>query len=335
MTAASSGIASAWSPLPPKLATMPDISIPGRPKRANAMNTRALQCFVILAEELNFSRAAERLHIAQPALSQQIRSLEERLGTQLIDRTRRPLHLTEAGQYFWTEARQILSTLEQATLGAAEIGRGKRGWLAIGFTRSSMYSILPPALKAFHHEYPNVELKLFEMLTDEQTDALRDLRIHIGIGRQPLPIAGCTTIALLRERLVVALALDHPLAKRKSVRVADLADTPLITYPAHQNAQFKRSVLSLYRDAGVTPFVAHQAYEIQTAIALVSAGLGVTFVGESVSRHGRADVVFRHLTGPGASHWSTLAATYRSSDQSPHLRAFLACLPQVPGEGTL
>src|ERR1700756_683717 len=129
------------------------------------MNLRALQCFVILAEELNFSRAAERLHIAQPALSQQIRSLEERLGTKLVDRARRPLRLTEAGHYLCTEARQILSSWEQATLGAHEISIGRRGWLSVGFTRSAMYSILPPALKAFHQAYPQVELKLFEMLT--------------------------------------------------------------------------------------------------------------------------------------------------------------------------
>ncbi|HEY1607969.1 MAG TPA: LysR family transcriptional regulator, partial [Paraburkholderia sp.] len=114
---------------------------------------RSLQCFVTLAEELNFSRAAERLHVAQPALSQQIRSLEERVGTQLIDRTRRPLRLTEAGQYLATEARQILGSLAEATLGALQIGEGRRGWLSIGFTRSVMYSILPPALKAFHYAY--------------------------------------------------------------------------------------------------------------------------------------------------------------------------------------
>lgn len=299
------------------------------------MNLRALQCFVILAEELNFSRAAERLHIAQPALSQQIRLLEERLGTQLVDRTRRPLHLTEAGHYLCTEARQILACWEQATLGAQEIGTGRRGWLSIGFTRSAMYSILPPALKAFHQAYPQVELKLFEMLTEEQTDALRDMRIHIGIGRQPLPIAGCTSYPLLRERVMVALAPDHPLAGRKKVRIADLADTPLILYPKHQNAQFKHSVQSLYRDAGITPFVAHQAYEIQTAIALVAAGLGVTFVGESVARHGRADVVFRHLEGSGSSQRSTLAATFRTDDTSSHLRAFLACLPQPLAGATL
>jgi DNA-binding transcriptional LysR family regulator len=291
------------------------------------MNLRALQCFVILAEELNFSRAAERLHIAQPALSQQIRSLEERLGTQLVDRARRPLMLTEAGHYLCTEARQILGSLEQMTVAAQEIGVGRRGWLSIGFTRSSMYSVLPPALKKFHTAYPQVELKLYEMLTEEQTDALRDMRIHVGIGRQPVAVEGCTSCTLLRERVVVALEAGHPLAARKTLRMADLADTPLILYPKHQNAQFKHSVQSLYRDAGVTPMVAHEAYEIQTAIALVAAGLGVTIVGESVARHGRSDVVFRHLAGPGSSYRTTLAATFRTDDASPHLRAFLDCLP--------
>jgi DNA-binding transcriptional LysR family regulator len=190
-----------------------------------------------------------------------------------------------------------------------------------------MYSILPPALKAFHHAYPQVELKLFEMLTEEQTDALRDMRIHIGIGRQPLPMSGYTTLPMLSERFVVMMAADHPLAKRKRVRLDELADTPLILYPAHQNAQFKRAVLALYRDAGVTPIVAHQAYEIQTAIALVAAGLGVTVVGESVARHGRTDVVARQIVGAGASQRTIVAARFRSDDASPHLRAFLSCLP--------
>jgi DNA-binding transcriptional LysR family regulator len=291
------------------------------------MNLRALQCFVIFAEELNFSRAAERLHVAQPARSQQVRLLEGILGTQLVDRTRRPLRLTAAESYLSTEARQILSSWEQATLGVQEISIGKRGWLSVGFTRSAMYSVLPPALKAFHQANPQVELKLFAILTEDQTDALLDKRIHVGIGRQPAAIAGCTSYPILRERLMVVLAQDHPLAAQKEVHITDLADSPLILYPKHQSAQFKHSVQSIYRDAGVTPFVAHQTDEIQIAVALVAAGLGVTFVGESVSKHGRADVVFRHVAGPGSSHWTTLAATFRSEDMSPHLRSFLAGLP--------
>ncbi len=242
------------------------------------MNLRTLQYFVVLAEELNFSRAAERLHVAQPALSQQIRSLEERLGAQLVDRGSRPLRLTEAGSYLCTEARQILASCEQAALGARDIGLGTRGWLSIGFTRSAMYSVLPPALKAFHQAYPQVELKLFEMLTEEQADALRDARIHIGIGRQAPSIPGCTTRPLLRECVMVALAQEHPLAAAEKVCMADLADSPLILYPKHPTAQFPRFIESLYRDAGVTPLVAHRAYEIQTAIALVDSETDLTAV---------------------------------------------------------
>lgn len=294
------------------------------------MNLRALQCFVILAEELNFSRAAERLHIAQPALSQQMRQLEERLGVALVDRSRRPLQLTEAGDYFRTHASQMLDSWAEIVSGAHAVSAGTRGWLGVGFTRSALYSILTPALKMFHEAYPYVELKLFEMLTDEQANALRDRRIHIGIGRQPLPMEGCTTRSVLHERFMAVLPLDHALARRKKVQIKDLAGTPLILSPRHHNAQFARSVLSLYRDAGVVPFVAHHAYEIQTAVALAAAGLGVTFVGESIARHGRQDVAFKPLDGAASKQYTVLAATYREDDTSAHLRAFLDCLPSDP-----
>jgi DNA-binding transcriptional LysR family regulator len=285
------------------------------------MNLRHLQFFVVLAEELNFSRAAERLHVAQPALSQQIRALEERLGTQLIDRRSRPLRLTEAGSYLCIEARLILENFEQATIGAREIGRGKRGWLGVGFTRSAMYSVLPPALKKFHRAFPDVELKLFEMLTEEQADALREKRIHVGIGRQVQAIPGYTTRAVLNERLMAVLSPDHPLAAREEIRIADMADSPLVLYPKHPAASFSRFVESLYRDAGLTPNVAYHAYEIQTAIALVAAGLGVTYVGESVGRLGRSDVLYKRFA---TTQMTTLSATFRSDDHSAHLHALLA-----------
>ncbi len=201
-----------------------------------------------------------------------------------------------------------------------------------------MYSVLPPALKAFHQMYPQVELKLSAILTEDQTDALLDKRIHVGIGRQPVAIAGCTSYPILRERLMVALAQDHPLAAQEQVQIADLADTPLILYPKHPNAQFKHAVQSIYCDAGVMPVVAHHADEIQIAVALVAAGLGVTFVVESVSKHGRADVadvVFRHVAGAGSSQRTTLTATFCPEEMSPHLRAFLACLPDPLADAIL
>jgi DNA-binding transcriptional LysR family regulator len=295
------------------------------------MNLRHLQFFVMLTDELNFSRAAERLHVAQPALSRQISLLEQRLGAQLFDRGARPLRLTEAGHYFSAETRQMLANYERATLATREIGLGKRGWLGIGFTRSAMYSVLPTAVKAFNRTHPDVELKLFEMLTEEQADALHEHRIHVGIGRQAQTVAGCSSLLLLRERLMIALAPDHPLAENKAVRIAQLAQSPLVLYPKHPNAGFARFVESLYQDAGLTPRVAHHAYEIQTAIALVGGGLGITYVGESVARHSRPDVVYRPLQGVGASRTTTLTASFRSDDLTPHLHAFLKTL--APHEG--
>jgi DNA-binding transcriptional LysR family regulator len=285
-----------------------------------------LQFFVVLAEELNFTRAARRLHVAQPALSQQIRALEERLGASLIDRTSRPMRLTDAGTYFFAEARQILSQYEQASGAAREIGQGVRGWLGIGFTRSAMYSVLPPALKQFSAAHPGIELKLYEMLTEEHAPALREQRIHVGIGRQAEPVDGCTTRVLLQEKLMAVVPADHALASARRVRIQDLAEAAFVFYPKYPNAQFPRLVEGLCRDAGFTPKVAHQAYEIQTAIALVAAGLGVTLVGESVARHGRADVVYLPLAGRSASALTTLTATYRTGDPSPALRDFMAVL---------
>jgi LysR family transcriptional regulator, benzoate and cis,cis-muconate-responsive activator of ben and cat genes len=298
------------------------------------MNLRTLQYFVVLAEELNFSRAAERLHVAQPALSQQIRGLERSLGAELVDRSHRPLALTEAGSYLHTEALQILAACQQAALGAREVSLGLRGRLGIGFTRSSMYSILPPALKAFHDACPHVELKLFEMVAEEQADALHEGRIRIGIGRQSAAIAGCTSRVLLRERLMVVLPTDHPSAAAGEIAVADLAESPLILYPKRA-AQFSSLIESIYRDAGLIPLIEHRTFEIQTAVALVAAGLGVTFVGESVARHGRTDVIYRGLAGSNPDYFTTLDATFRIDDDSSHLRTFLDCLPDVDAAGTI
>ncbi len=290
------------------------------------MNLRHLRFFVVLAEELNFTRAAERLHVAQPALSHQIRMIEDRVGARLIDRGSRPMQMTAAGQYFLVEARRLLAEYEEAATGARQIAAGRRGWLGIGFTRSAMYSVLPPALKAFHRMHPDIELKLFEMLTEEQVDALKDRRIHVGIGRNVQALAGYTNIVLLRERAMIVLPLDSPLAAAEMVRVTELADLPLILYPKHPGAEYPLYVQTIYRDAGLIPPVAHRVYEMQTALALVAAGLGVTVVGESVACHGRADVAYRLLQSMRTDHLTSLTATSRSNDDNPSLRALLDML---------
>lgn len=290
------------------------------------MNIRHIRFFTVLAEELNFTRAAARLHVAQPALSQQIKILEANMGTLLFERSARPLRLTDAGAYFFVQAREILAQYEQATLGVREIGRGRAGWLGIGFTRSAIYSVLPPALKAYNRQHPDVELKLFEMVTEEHERALQEHRIHVAIGRQALPLPGFETRELLRERLMAVLPPDHRLATRKRIRMADLEGDAFVLYPRHPGAQYPRLIQNLCQDAGFKPRVAHQAYEIQTAIALVAAGLGVTLVGESVAGNGRRDVLYLPLEGGGAASMTTLTCTYRAGDVSPALHDFVAIL---------
>jgi len=293
------------------------------------MNLRHLHFFVVLSEEMNFSRAAERLHVAQPALSYQIRTMEDQMGAQLVDRTSRPLKLTDAGSYFYAEARQILAAYERALLGVREIEAHKRGWLGIGFTRSAMYSILPQALKDFQRQHPCIELKLFEMLTEEQADALREHRIHVGIGRRAQPIPNCSTTTVLEEELVLLVPSDHPLSKLDQVPVESLSDVPIILYPDQPTAQFPKLIESICRDAGFAPNVAFRSHEIQTAIALVSAGLGVTFCGRSVALHARTDIVCLSLTGLTADQARTgLTATHRGDDSTPSLHAFLEVLKE-------
>ena len=296
------------------------------------MNIRHIRFFTVLAEELNFTRAAARLHVAQPALSQQIRVIEENMGTQLFERSARPLRLTDAGAYFFVQAREILAQYEQATVGVRDIGRGRAGWLGIGFTRSAIYSVLPPALKAYNRQHPHVELKLFEMVTEEHERALQEHRIHIAIGRQAQPLPGFETRLLLRERLMAVLPPDHPLARRKRLRIAELAGDAFVLYPRHPGAHFPRLIETLCQDAGFTPRVAHQVFEIQTAIALVAAGLGVTLVGESVAGNGRQDVQYLPLEGGDDAALTTLTCTYRAGDVSPALRDFVRIL--IPGVGS-
>ena len=291
------------------------------------MNLRHLRFFVVVAEELNFTRAADRLNVAQPALSYQIRSIEHRIGAQLIDRSSRPMRLTPAGQYFFSEARRLLAEYENAASSARQIATGQRDWLGIGFTRSAIYSVLPPALKTFHLVHPNVELKLFEMLTEEQADALEKRRIHVGIGRNVLAISGYTNTVLLREQPMVAVPLDSPMATKPRVQFAELGDLPLILYPKHPAAQYPLYVETIFRDAGFVPTVSYRVHEMQTALALVAAGLGITVVGESVARQGRSDIAYRMLQGAGPNPLTSLTATSRTNDDSATLQVFLRMLP--------
>jgi DNA-binding transcriptional LysR family regulator len=188
------------------------------------MELRHLHYFIAVAEELHFSRAAERLCISQPPLSQQIRDLEEELGVKLFERTKRHVHLTEAGKVFLDRSYLLLAQLEQAIAATQRIGRGEVGQLAIGFVDSAMYTSLPEMLKGFREQFPAVELRLQEMTTAQQIQALYDKQIDVGIVRSAISEPSLSVECLLPESLVLALPENHPLSAQTQVSLSALAD---------------------------------------------------------------------------------------------------------------
>ena len=287
------------------------------------MELRHLRYFVALGEELNFTRAAERLHIAQPPLSQQIRQLEEELGVALVERRSRPLRLTEAGVLFLERARALLASLELAIADTRRAGRGLSGRLAIGFVGSAMFAGLPEIISAYRDRHPGIELVLDEMLAADIAEALRTRRIDVGIARPPLlPESGFAQRVLLQEPYVVALRGDHPLANRKEITLAELAADPFVLYPAKPEPTVTGLIMAACEAAGFVPCIAQEVQHLQTAIGLVAAGVGVSLVPSGAARAGGGrGVAYVALAAPALM--APLALAWREREVSPALRKFL------------
>jgi len=269
------------------------------------MELRHLRYFLAVAEELNFSRAALRLHIAQPPLSQQIRQLEEELGLQLLERGSRPLRLTEAGRFFKTEATTLIAQLEQAIAGTRRIGRGEVGWIGIGYVGSAMNLLIPPVLRRFHAEHPGVEVLLYEMLPFEQSAALLDRRVHVSFVRHSTDPAELIEESLYEEPISIALPSDHRWAGRSEIAIAELVDEPIVLYGGRMNRGVDSGFLmSLFRAAGFEPKVA---------------------VG--VGHAPRAGVSFVRAAAPSPSIPMKIA--YRAIERSPVVLAFLKITREV------
>lgn len=285
------------------------------------MELRHLRYFIAVAEELHFGRAAERLFIAQPPLSQQIQQLERELGFRLFHRTQRRVELTAAGQLFLEEARELLSGLEKAVAAGRRVARGEVGWLGIGFVGTATYRFLPAVLSDFRALYPEVELVLRELVSAKQAQALRDRRIHIGLARPTVSEEGLVSEALYQEPLVAAMPERHPLAQQEHLTLTDLAGEPFILFPRHPKPSYADFVISLCEQAGFSPHVVQETAEIHTAISLVAAELGVTLVPASVESAHREGIVYRSFEALQPT--TELVALYRAADHSPVVEAFL------------
>ncbi|HJV38061.1 MAG TPA: LysR substrate-binding domain-containing protein [Geothrix sp.] len=298
------------------------------------MELRLLRYFTVVAEELHFSRAAARLHMAQPPLSQQIKQLEQELGVPLFVRTRRHVELTEPGRQFLGSAREILAQVDHAVLQVQRAARGEVGEIAIGLVSSASYEdTLPRILRAYRERHPAVAITLHEMSSGEQVAALREGRIQVGLLRPPIHEPGLATTTVLREPLVAVLPADHRLAGRRRIPLAALAGDPFIMIPRSHGLGILDLVMGACLAAGFTPRIAQEAKEIQTVVGFVAAGYGVSLMPRAVRRLSHAGVAYVPLAPPQVQ--IEVAAAYRQGDESPLLAAFLAVLKEGSLRGAL
>ncbi|SHK16657.1 transcriptional regulator, LysR family [Pseudonocardia thermophila] len=263
------------------------------------MRYRRLQYFVAVAEELSFTRAAERLHMAQPPLSQQIVLLEKELGVALFDRSRRNIRLTPAGAAFLPEARRLLADLDDTVRMIRRVAEGSVGRLSVGLVPSAADWHLPDVLRAFRADHPDVELVLRELPPDPLLEAVTAGRFDLGIMYRPVSSDGLVELLLASDELVLALPTDHPAAENHGpVSLAAVAGEPFVMPEQHDVPGLHSAISGAFADAGIVPRIAQRGvWLIQTVLALVAAGIGLALVPAPVALHGRPGVAFRPLRG--------------------------------------
>jgi len=286
-----------------------------------------LECFIALAEELNFHRAADRCHITQPAMSQQLRLLENQLQVQLIDRDKRRASLTPAGQVFLDEARRLIRQMELSVSLAQRTHRGEIGQLRVGVTSPALYVLFPEIIKAFRDVLPDIGVLISEMTTAQVEKALRDGDVQVGVVHPPLddPSLACDLIA--QVPFSVVLPDTHPLAERDTLELADLASAGFIMFPRQIAPKLYDSIIGLCTDAGFSPEIVMEAHPAQSIIALAAAGVGIGFIASRVQRLQRPGVVYRPLRGPRP--YLSLGTAYLQDSRSEAMRVFLTQAEQV------
>lgn len=273
------------------------------------MRYRRLVYFVAVAEELSFTRAAERLHMAQPPLSQQIGLLEKDLGVTLFDRSRRSIRLTPAGTAMLPEARRLLADLDETARMIRRVADGALGRLSVGFVPSAVDGRLPDVLRAFRADHPDVDLVLRELPPDPLLAAVASGRLDLGVLYRPVAADGLAEIVVASEPLMLALPDDHPAAASDTVALADVATEPFVMPEQHDVPGLHATIMSAFADAGVAPRVAQRGvWLVQTVLALVTAGIGLALVPSSAATLHRPGVAFRPIRG--THHPVELAAVW-------------------------
>lgn len=291
------------------------------------MNFRQLTYFIAVAEELHFGRAAERLDMAQPPLSRQIKQLEDDLGAVLFNRGRSSITLTQAGERLLERGRSILRQMEDAKLEVRRLGQGAEGRLRIGFVGSATFGILPNIVKSFRAHYPEVNLSLMPMNNAQLHRALVARELDVAFARPALRDSEFLTRELLEEKLILALPDGIDTGSRTVAKLERLQTHHLILYPEFPRPSYADMVLKACEDAGFTVPLRIWCMDLQTAISLVSIGEGVCIVPESVAQAKRNGVKFLKIEPEIAR--TSLSVNTRLDDQSVHVSNFIKIAQQV------
>jgi DNA-binding transcriptional LysR family regulator len=299
------------------------------------MELRHLRYFDAVANARNFTKAAERLGVAQPPLSRQIRELEEELGAILFDRGSRPISLTEAGRLFHDQCARILVSVEQLEQSIRNLQKSSKSLFMIGVVGSILQGAMPAIIRKFRTEMPDTDVELVELTTIEQVAALKDGQIDAGLGRVRIEDPAIRREVLYEEPLMIALPTGHPLAIDESpLSFQDLLSDTLILYPSQPRPSYADQVLTMFRDIGAKPKRVRDVKEVQTALGLVAAQAGITIVPVSMRHVQRSDVIYRQLTGDGAH--SPVILSQRAGDESRSSATFReSCLQMFNNPSSL
>lgn len=287
-----------------------------------------LKTFIVLAEELHFRRAAERLHLTQPPLSQRLRTLEESTGVVLLNRSTRSVELTEAGRLFLEGAREIIKRLEDLNLQTRLAATGHIGQLRIGFVPSASYVLLPKVLRKFKDLCPRVDIQLEEMAYLRILENLQNRMIDVALLRTSTRERAIESYTAMRESLILAIPRSHPLARARSVSVRDLDGQPFIAFSAHNSPYFSEKINELFTEAEVRPQVVQYSL-LPTILSFVEADIGVSIVPESVRHIASPNVVYKSLQGQREHQGVALTAAWQKNHSSTVLTKFIGVLREV------
>jgi DNA-binding transcriptional LysR family regulator len=291
------------------------------------LELKHLHSFVAVAEQLSFVRAAQRLHLSQPALSGQIQALEDDLGVKLLFRNRRVVQLTDAGKVFLNEAYAILQRTQQAAELAQKAAKGQIGKLSIGFVSSAALEIVPDIVVAFRRNFPDVTLDLRNIRTADQIEGLAGKNLDIGFVRMPLAHDQLKITVIHREPFVVIFPEGHPLSETKQIRLAQLHNERFVLYGRRWAPGFFDTILRMCNAAGFSPNIVQETGEMYTSIALVVAGAGIAILPQSVVLAQPRKVVVRPL--PHSAGVSEIAIATARNNASSLVNSFVSLAESV------